>query len=409
MEIYGFMHVAMMGEWQAIVAEQLLKLRASGLYDKTAKLRVGIVGGSAEEFPFADNKIEVAYASPRLKDAEFATLSLVEAQARQEPSLVYYLHTKGVSHENPCVSDWRRLMEHFLILRHEDCVRALASHDICGVDWLRRPEPHFSGNFWWARSEYVRRLPSLRAWLRPDGWDFANRHACEWWIGMGASPRVACLHSSPIDHYRDLYPRSRYAQLREVRPHPAMDVASAWKGLENRFQDLIEPIGNVSRVVEIGVEFGYSLFAFAQAMPQATILGVDPYEHVIADEDGATTESQGAWRGSCEAERWVQEHLVNYPNVWLLRTTGTQAAKTISAPLDVVHIDSIHSYRAVAEDFAAWEPLLRLGGCVLFHDTVSYREDVGKFFHDLPGRKAEIVDYPGLGAWYKSLAAESNA
>ena len=40
----------------------------------------------------------------------------------------------------------------------EDCLAALRNHDLVGVHWRDKPFPHFSGNFWWARNEYLRRL-----------------------------------------------------------------------------------------------------------------------------------------------------------------------------------------------------------------------------------------------------------
>ena len=79
------------------------------------------------------------------------------------------------------------------------------------------PVRHFSGNFWWARSSYVRRLDPLRSFLRDVGRQTHDRRlGCELWSGSHPEVRAMCLHHSGVNHYHELYPRSRYAQLREV-------------------------------------------------------------------------------------------------------------------------------------------------------------------------------------------------
>jgi len=75
--------------------------------------------------------------------------------------------------------------------------------------------------------------------------------------------------------------------------------------------------------------------------------------------------------------------------------------------IDVIHIDAVHAYDSIAVDFSTWEPKLRPGGCILFHDTRSFANDIGRFFQELSGRKAEITDCHGLGAWYKPVDAQS--
>src|SRR4029450_13116940 len=84
---------------------------------------------------------------------------------------VWYLHAKGVSPQhsrNPNVTDWRRLLEHFVIDRWEECVTSPPDHDACGVNWHTDPAPHFSGNCWWAPPRY---LPTLTARIGPIHFD----------------------------------------------------------------------------------------------------------------------------------------------------------------------------------------------------------------------------------------------
>ncbi len=408
--IYGFMHVAMLNHWHEVVEEQLLKWRASGLRDRTQRLFVGLLGPRPHEFDFVDDKLEIVYRSPRIEEAEFPTLEFLQQFCNRNECRAFYIHTKGVFQVSPNTRDWRHLMEHFVILRHADCIRSLDSHDICGVNWNTGSVPHhFSGNFWWARSSYIRQLPLLDSFRHPTAGRGIDRQACERWIGMHPAPRARTLHQSEVNHFGAPYPRSKYAALNEVKSLPRLDARSAWQGLEDRFQDLLESIGPIRMIIEIGVEYGFSLFSLATAVPQATVIGIDPYQGLSGpNADRLRQLNPPGVVGADHAEACVRRHLPRFPNVILLRAMSTEIAEQFVGQADVVHIDAIHTYEDIRADFEAWEPKLRPGGCVLFHDTMSFPHSVGRFFNELPGRKAEIRSCNGLGAWYKPPASKLN-
>jgi hypothetical protein len=411
--IFGFMHVALMPGWREIVQEQLWKLHASGLYERTQRIFVGLVGSLRNEFDLEDAKLEVVAWNPELLVGESPTLEYLDRFCRGQECLAYYIHTKGVSRDSDTTRDWRHLMEYFVIARHEDCLRRLATHDACGVNWHTHPLPHFSGNFWWTKSSYVRTLPtvqehadtcsklSLRDTVVPSWW------SCEFWIGANPRAQIAILHESGVNHYEVPYPRSRYSDVRNIAVTSAYYPQTAWRGLENRFQELLEPIGRIRTIVEIGVEFGFSVFCLAAAAPQATVVGIDPYQSLDTSEHARLMQlgRQGTI-GSNEAEAWVRQHLPEFGNILLIRARGEEIARCMSGQVDVVHIDAVHTYADVAKEFEAWEPLVRPGGCILFHDTESFPDDVGRFFVQLPGRKAHLSVSSGLGAWYKPISPD---
>ena len=86
---------------------------------------------------------------------------------------------------------------------HAECTRLLLDHQAVGTNWLH---DHYSGNFWWARSEHVRRLPDIRALraapraLRGDP-TLNLRLQCEFWVAMTRG-RFANLGVSGLDLYR---------------------------------------------------------------------------------------------------------------------------------------------------------------------------------------------------------------
>jgi hypothetical protein len=318
---------------------------------------------------------------------------------------VLYIHTKGVSRhpdELPRMTDWRRLMEYFNIVRFEDCIASLGTHDVCGVNWHTAPDRHFSGNFWWATCEYVAGLPRLSELWKAEDRGPNSRRACEQWLGTNPRVRAKSFHESAINHYLAGYPRSRYNCVREVDVTSAWHPYSAWQGLENRVQDILELVHPINRIVEIGVEYGYSLFSLSSAVPSAEVIGVDPYDTLTTEEcRSLKVLGSQAIIGSSEAKAWVTAHLQEFPNARLLTMTGEDALGAVQGPIDILHIDAIHTFDAVEKDFRLWEPKLRRGGCVLFHDTVSFPNDVGRFFRSLPGRKVEFRECNGLGAWFK--------
>lgn len=406
--IVGFMHIALLPGWKEIVSEQLWKLHVSGLYDATKCIFVGLVGPDGSDFDFSEEKLRIAFHDQDMSRGELPTLEFLHGYCSNQPATVFYIHTKGVSRNTEPTRDWRRLMEHFVIFRHTECLQALKEQDICGVNWQVSPLPHFSGNFWWARGAYVRSLTSPSSFAKACaenalvGPPISPRWSSEFWIASGPTVRAANLHASGVNHYHEQYSWQKYAPSREVVLTDSFPQSTAWVGLENCFQVLLEPIGSIRRVIDIGVGTGFSLFSFASALPDATVIGVDPYEAQSVQEFRRISR---IWPkgmiGSNEAERWVRRQLHRFPNVELRATTSLLAAREETEGIDVLHIDAVHTFDDVQQDFSAWEPLVRPGGCVLFHGTQAFPEDIGLFFCRLPSAKTEIQVGQGLGAWYK--------
>jgi hypothetical protein len=127
---------------------------------------------------------------------EYAGIRKVWELAADYDGYIGYWHTKGAKHiANNCVADWRRYMVHFFLQGPD------SGTDLTGVNWTQRPWPHFSGNFWWARASYLRRLPEP---VRVD----SNMY-WEEWVGQCA-PSVTCRWSSGRNHYHEQYPRDHY-------------------------------------------------------------------------------------------------------------------------------------------------------------------------------------------------------
>ena len=68
--------------------------------------------------------------------------------------------------------------------------------------------------------------------------------------------------------------------------------------------------------------------------------------------------------------------------------------------IDLLHIDGLHTYDAVKEDFSTWYPKVKPGGIVLFHDVMAKIKDFGawKYFEELESEHEEVFKfYHGFG------------
>ena len=200
-KIVGFWHIGAVGDWARIAAEQYATLKASGLYDASDKIVVGFIGGRGKEAELPvplleDDKFDV-FTTAAVEDYEFPTLARAwtEARERADPFLCFYMHTKGASlvetpHQRNADA-WRRYMEHFTVENWEDCVATLGTYETCGVELLCE-ESHYSGNFWWATSDYLRKLPDAHQYWKENADD---RVAAEFYLCL-ARPRAFCFNDS---------------------------------------------------------------------------------------------------------------------------------------------------------------------------------------------------------------------
>ncbi len=75
--------------------------------------------------------------------------------------------------------------------------------------------------------------------------------------------------------------------------------------------------------------------------------------------------------------------------------------------LDVVFIDTDHTYKTTAEEFRLWLPKAKPGGLILFDDIEApeYADGCGRFFKELEGEKLSLPhlhpDNWGFGIWFK--------
>lgn len=185
-----------------------------------------------------------------------------------------------------------------------------------------------------------------------------------------------------------------------------------WSGHRRFAYDLVtflEP----ETIVELGTHYGSSFFAFSQAMKDHAL----PTRLVSVDH----------WKGDPQAGEYddtvfdlvSQTRAAHFGSLALefKKSTFREAVGDFAdSSIDLLHIDGLHTYEAVSEDFHTWLPKMRPDGVVLLHDIGSYVHYESRvFWQELKARYPLHLEFDfswGLGVVFLSekshrAAAES--
>jgi hypothetical protein len=139
-----------------------------------------------------------------------------------------------------------------------------------------------------------------------------------------------------------------------------------WGGHRRFAYDLVRWM-RPARIGELGVHWGTSFFAFAQAvkdgrMPGTELVGVDTFE----GEDHAGRYGPEVFE---TVQRVVREHFPRQTITLHKMFFRDALARVEDGSLDLLHIDGLHTFEAVKDDFESWLPKVAPEGVVLFHDV----------------------------------------
>jgi hypothetical protein len=218
-----FYHAFLWGEWKLLVQNQMLRLHTSGILDKMSMMTIGVSAfGDADYDWFRDlwkefsNVNLVRTPHELMPREERSTLMLLKdwCDSSREDTPVLYFHTKGLSRTGYNVELWRLYMEYYNIDKWRHAISALSNGwDTYGVNLRDDTEKlfggkyiHYSGNFWWARSFYVKGLGK-------DMLTGSNRWDGEFWIGSnGKKERMFNASETDLNHYKNEFKVSMYVK-----------------------------------------------------------------------------------------------------------------------------------------------------------------------------------------------------
>ncbi len=144
------------------------------------------------------------------------------------------------------------------------------------------------------------------------------------------------------------------------------------------------------RIAELGVHWGTSFFTFAQAIrdgrmaKHCELIGVDTFEG-----------EEHAGRYGPEVFETVNKIIKDaFPrlSITLHRCYFREALEQVEdGSVDLLHIDGLHTYEAVKDDFESWLPKVAPEGIVLFHDVEPDKEyGSAEYWEEL------LESYPGF-------------
>jgi hypothetical protein len=197
-----YLHIATIGNYQEIVNEIFEYLSKTNLINVADLINVCIVGDGLLTIP-SNHNIKINQTSD-INIGEFYTLKQIETHCKDTMTndKILYIHTKGVTTpNNECINDWRKYMLYFNVEKHEQAIKELEIFDTYGVDLVTEPTEHYSGNFWWANSNHINKLPSIDEISRPDAKAILTvRHNAEFWLMMSDGKHKSA-HNSNINVY----------------------------------------------------------------------------------------------------------------------------------------------------------------------------------------------------------------
>lgn len=170
-------------------------------------------------------------------------------------------------------------------------------------------------------------------------------------------------------------------------------LESSWKG-HRAFAEWLTQRLQPKITVELGVDYGYSLFCLANKNP-GRVIGIDLFEGDAHAGEREKTQHETVQQFATDNE---------YTNVQLIKGDFTELAQYWVAPIDILHIDGLHTYEACLMDFVNWGPHVSATGVVLMHDITSY-PDVTQVFLEVGAQaKVAFLHSAGLGVVCRDLA-----
>jgi hypothetical protein len=212
MKIRGVIHVCQIGDWKRSLTMILNELKSSGLYDITENIDFCIVSNEKVDTSFQISKTTCRFMGPTHLYERPALLHLRSlAETDSEEVYYWYVHTKGLrwfgTDKEDNVVDWIKLLLYWNITQWEKAVQSLDNgYDTYGCNQYQDSvhPSHYSGNFWWSRSSYLKTLPSI---IGP------NYNDPEFWI-VNPTTKLYCVFRSGLEgmgHYTSRYSSKHYS------------------------------------------------------------------------------------------------------------------------------------------------------------------------------------------------------
>jgi len=243
MKLLSYYHIYLTEDysWSYMFLDQLKAMHDFGLFERLDEFNISAIG-TKEQLNCLGGLLNSyskymtcsLYMTPFLKTntdeelnqldtknlgfTETNTIKMIWDRAKntEVPLKISYFHSKGITAIERVLKAgdynrfinyhyWRKFMDWSVIEKNEDCIKFLDEYDAVGANYTNWPCPHFSGNYWWANSDYLKTLvdPFDESWWP----NYRNEHSDllritprvkdEMWIGSGKNVKIHSL----FNHY----------------------------------------------------------------------------------------------------------------------------------------------------------------------------------------------------------------
>lgn len=209
--------------------------------------------------------------------------------------------------------------------------------------------------------------------------------------------------ASKINSSKSSYHSFRKKCLENKTFYPKKELHGNWVGHLPFGAKLIETF-QPKLIVELGTHKGDSYFTFCQSVK----------ENNLSD---TKTFAIDTWKGDKQAGFYEEDifEKVNHYNELHYSKFSTLVRKLFDdavadfadESIDLLHIDGLHSYNAVENDFKKWSPKVAPGGIILFHDVCEHQKgyEVWKLWDEIKenANGSFLFEHSsGLGVWRKN-------
>jgi hypothetical protein len=166
--------------------------------------------------------------------------------------------------------------------------------------------------------------------------------------------------------------------------------SSAWKG-HLKFADYLVEKYKPNIIVDLGVDYGHSTFSFS-AQGIGKVYGIDWFE---GDEHAGIRDTYNIVNN--EYNKLLDLKYLPNNNIEFIKGDFNEVAKNFNKNIDILHIDGLHTYEAVKNDFDTWIVKTNYNSIILMHNVISFPDTVGKFFNEIKFPKLYFTHSTGLG------------
>lgn len=169
--VHVYYHIYAVDGVESIINEQLSLIEKHFNFPYILNVGISIANDNSTNDKIIEKFYNYSKPNYRIRDIrcggnEFVTLDLIEKDIQKfgDTDYILYIHTKGASKQNDMnyknIISWRHLMNYFNIekVNYVFEVFEKTDYNTYGCLLTNTIKLHYSGNFWWSTSSYIKTL-----------------------------------------------------------------------------------------------------------------------------------------------------------------------------------------------------------------------------------------------------------